>query len=286
MESQEEMLQELLRKTDQRERTARRRALIYSFIPVLLAGLLLWFTGYQIQSASKQVAGLQTKTRELLTQSAGAQAQLDQTQAELTQAQLDLAAGHQALVETQQTLSVTQQQLKTASLERDTLQKQLDELRKNLNDATSLMQLATDFSKYEFTGDWALDLKDMSSLYPEQTRILLSIMALQKTPWKLGGFSPEEGFDSPGFAVYVLTKGRRINVPAGFERTQSSLRALLSPRTGQPRVGDVAFYQAGYTMFYFKTSAGQPFVIGMTPLGVLALKPDFAPATSFGAVFP
>jgi hypothetical protein len=56
------------------------------------------------------------------------------------------------------------------------------------------------------------------------------------------------------------------------------------PRRSKPLVGDVVFYQAGYTMFYYEYRGGSPFVIGMTPLGVLALKPDFAPVISYGAV--
>jgi len=39
-------------------------------------------------------------------------------------------------------------------------------------------------------------------------------------------------------------------------------------------------------MFYFEDYDGSPFVIGMTPLGVLALKPDWAKPIGYGAVYP
>jgi hypothetical protein len=39
-----------------------------------------------------------------------------------------------------------------------------------------------------------------------------------------------------------------------------------------PRNGDLVFYRAGYAMFYFADPREGPFVLGMTPFGVAALK--------------
>jgi hypothetical protein len=38
----------------------------------------------------------------------------------------------------------------------------------------------------------------------------------------------------------------------------------------------LVFYRTGYVMFYFTDQRNSPFVIGMTPFGILALDPDFA----------
>ena len=57
---------------------------------------------------------------------------------------------------------------------------------------------------------------------------------------------------------------------------------MLMPATG-PTVGSVVFYKTGYTMFYFLDTYQKPFVIGMTPLGIASLEPDFAEVTGYGS---
>jgi len=48
------------------------------------------------------------------------------------------------------------------------------------------------------------------------------------------------------------------------------------PPTATPEVGDLVFYPAGYALFRFEDGRGSPFVIGMTPQGIIALDPDFS----------
>jgi len=280
MEMQEEQWRALVRQAEQMEHKARRRAVVFSLIPIILAGLWLWFTGYQIQQANRQLADIQATTQAVQTQRDEAKAQLAQTQNQLDRTRTDLATTQRTLSNAQQTLSVTQDQLKKVEQDNETLQKQLDELKKGLDEVSKQLKLATDFSKYKFSGEWPLALKSIDSAYARQGKILLDIERLQKAPWKLGGFSPEEGFDSPSFAAYVLGQNGLIKDSAS---NRYQLQKVL-PRRSRPEVGDVVFYQAGYTMFFFKDETGDPFVIGMTPLGVLALKPDFAPIISYGAV--
>ena len=49
----------------------------------------------------------------------------------------------------------------------------------------------------------------------------------------------------------------------------------LAPAT-QPQPGDVVFYPSGYALFWFVDHNQQPFVVGMTPNGIVALEPNFA----------
>lgn len=86
----------------------------------------------------------------------------------------------------------------------------------------------------------------------------------EKWPWKLGGSSPEEGYDSPGFARAMLY--------------EAGLKPLHELRlVDEPENGDVVVYETGYTMFFFRNfDLGPDFVVGMTPFGIMALRDDFA----------
>jgi hypothetical protein len=79
----------------------------------------------------------------------------------------------------------------------------------------------------------------------------------------------------------MLEKFNLLSAPASEVRY--NLQQVLPP-TSQPSIGDVVFYDLGYTMFYFKDENGEPFVVGMTPLGVLALRPDFMNVLGYGQV--
>ena len=65
---------------------------------------------------------------------------------------------------------------------------------------------------------------------------------------KLNGYSPEEGFDSPSFAAWLLNKmnscGLNLLRGTGYRR--------CSRKTDNPRIGDLVFYDSGYAMFYFR----------------------------------
>ena len=50
------------------------------------------------------------------------------------------------------------------------------------------------------------------------------------------------------------------------------------------RTGDLVFYPAGYAMFYFADPREGPFVLGMTPFGITALKSDFAKPVGYRQV--
>src|SRR5205814_2106342 len=56
------------------------------------------------------------------------------------------------------------------------------------------------------------------------------------------------------------------------------------PPTTQPRTGDLVFYPAGYAMFYVADPREGPFVLGMTPFGIAALKSDFAKPVGYRQV--
>src|SRR5207249_3726770 len=115
-------------------------------------------------------------------------------------------------------------------------------------------------------------------------RLLEKILVLrnQGTRWTLGGKSPPEGFDSPGFAAFVLQETNHL--PFSAQGAAGQMRRMLGDRltpVQQPEAGDLVFYRTGYVMFYFKDPQNRPFVVGMTPFGITALNPQFAEVTGY-----
>lgn len=285
-----EQLQSLLQRVDERERNARRRAIVYSLIPIALAVILLGFTGNQIQQAVRQV---QEANQELATvdqklqksqqdlgavndQLAQARTQINQSQQQLDTVNSQLAKANDQVKQSQQQLDAVNTQLGQVNEQLKQSQQQVAELKKELADASS-------FLRFKFSGNILLDLKGLYSEYPRQGDVLQHILQMQSqnVPWKAGGFSPEEGFDSPSFAAYILVNHQLLTLPSPEARY--SLRDIL-PNTPQPRIGDLVFYPTGYSMFYFLTESQEPYVIGMTPFGIIALQLKFAPVLGYGRV--
>ena len=143
------------------------------------------------------------------------------------------------------------------------------------------LQQTTDLARFRHAIDLT-DLKAIASQYPAPARALELILILRErnVRWRLGGRSPEEGFDSPSFAAYVLRQIKPGVIP-GLAPTNDLVAAsgtLMNslPRVDKPAVGDLVFYPSGYVLFRFIDRRGQPFVIGMTPQGIIALEPTFS----------
>jgi hypothetical protein len=87
--------------------------------------------------------------------------------------------------------------------------------------------------------------------------------------------------------MYMLRQKRvaGIELRPGESLAEAS-RSLYDklPPTTQPRTGDLVFYSAGYAMFYFADPRDGPFVLGMTPFGITALKSDFAKPVGYRQV--
>lgn len=142
---------------------------------------------------------------------------------------------------------------------------------------TDLEQRISDtmvFDRHRYQVDWGISKSLASNQRNAQIISDIFEMKYRNIPWKLGGTSPETGFDSPSFAAYLLIRKHRI-IDVDFSK-RYRLRELIPP-TESPKNGDLIFYDTGYTMFYFKDRSGHPFCIGMTPLGIVALEIEFGP---------
>jgi len=161
-----------------------------------------------------------------------------------------------------------------------TLKSELHKTREELDDTRERLAKTFEMSRFEHPID-PVDLKMIFSRFPKQARALELMLEMQQQDvgWHLGGQTPEVGFDSPSFAAFVLRELKALELTANqHESLLSRSRQLFSQLEplDEPGVGDLVFYPAGYALFYYLDHDNKPFVIGMTPTGIVALEPDFA----------
>ncbi len=155
------------------------------------------------------------------------------------------------------------------------VQEKLGATKAQLDAATQRIAEAANFVTHVHKLDWE-NTKLMSVNYLGAAELLQFIEPfVGKVPFSNKN-NPTDGFNSPGFAAYVLSR-----------KTGSPVDVLaLKPRNGSlPHPGDLVRYKVGnglgYAMFYFvdPTPGSQaPFVVGMTPIGIAALDYQFGPA--------
>ena len=250
----------LLERIERREKSARIQAVLYSLLPVALTVVLLGYTASSVGNAQKQVDDLKAEASTYTTQ-------IDtlKKNAETYKGQAQSQHGDAENYKNQVT----------------DLQAQLAEAQKTLSEAVNL-------SRAVRTIDYA-NAKELASHFPGSESLLLDLLELRQRrfKWKPGGQSPQEGFDSPSFAMYLLRQKHASGIePRPGESLSEASRSLygkLQP-INQPRTGDLVFYPAGYAMFYFADPREGSFVLGMTPFGITALKSDFAKPVGYRQV--
>jgi len=148
-------------------------------------------------------------------------------------------------------------------------------LEKNIHELEVRIEETMVFDRNRYQMDWTNAKSLLSVSTSKQERLILDIigMKMEGIGWKLNGYSPEEGFDSPSFAAWLLNKNELLRI----EPSQRYRLPEMLPETDNPRIGDLVFYDSGYAMFYFRDRYGHPFCIGMTPLGIAALEINFGP---------
>ena len=250
----------LLERIERREKSARIRGVLYSLLPVALTVVLLGYAASSVRNAQQQVDALKTEATTYTTQ-------------------ID------TLKKNAETYKTQSQSLQGDS---ESYKNQVTELQAQLAEAQKALSEAVNLSRGLRTIDY-VNAKELASRFPGSESLLLNILDLRqrRTKWKPGGQSAQEGFDSPGFAMYVLRQKRASGIELrpgeSLSDASRSLYEKLAPTT-QPRTGDLVFYPAGYAMFYFADPREGPFVLGMTPLGIAALKSDFAKPVGYRQV--
>jgi cell wall-associated NlpC family hydrolase len=233
---------------------------LFSLLPVALAVVLLGYAASSVRSAQKEIDALKTEATTYTTQ-------------------IDTLKKNAETYKTQsQSLQGNAENYQNQVTE---LQAQLAETQKTLSEAVNLSRALRPID--------SANAKELASRFPGSESVLLDILDLRQRrfKWKLGGQSPQEGFDSPSFAMYMLRQKRAAgSEPRPGESVADASRELYSrlPSTNQPRTGDLVFYPAGYAMFYFDDPREGPFVLGMTPVGITALKSNFAKPVGYRQV--
>jgi cell wall-associated NlpC family hydrolase len=172
-------------------------------------------------------------------------------------------------------------------LEVDARTQTIEALQGEIRALEDKLQQTTQLSRYLHPIDF-VDQKSIYSMDPRSAPVLGTVLELRERGvfWRLGGTLPEQGFDSPSFAAYVLERHGALpsgGSHAGTELLPRSRRLFESlPHVDEPRSGDLVFYPSGYVLFWFVDQRRQPFVIGMTPSGIVALEPDFAQRIGVG----
>jgi uncharacterized protein YoxC len=255
-----DQLPDLLERIQRREKSARSRGILYALVPVALTVVLLGYTASSVRNAQKQVDALKTEATTYTTQ-------------------IDTLKKNAETYKTQ-----------SQSLQGDAAnyKNQVTELQAQLAEAQKALAEAVNLSRAVRPIDYA-NAKELAGRFPGSESLLLDLLDLRqrRIKWKPGGQSPQEGFDSPSFAMYILRQKRASGIELkpgeSLSEASRSLSDKLTPTT-QPRTGDLVFYSAGYAMFYFADPREGPFVLGMTPFGITALKSDFAKPVGYRQV--
>jgi len=255
-----DQLPALLERIERREKSARVLAIVYSLAPVALTVVLLSYTSASVRNAQKQIDALKTEATTYTTQ-------IDTLKKS--------SEGYKS-------------QSQSAQGDAENYKGQVAELQAQLADSQKALSEAVNLSRAVRTLDYA-NAKEFASRFPGSESLVMDLLDLRqrRIKWKHGGQTIQEGFDSPTFALYILKQKRAsgIEVRPGDSLSDAS-HSLYDklPPTNQPHNGDLVFFPAGYAMFYFMDPREGPFVLGMTPFGIAALKPDFAKPVGYRQV--
>lgn len=238
MSSQQDQLEALLSEAERKERRSRQRAVLYSLIPIILAGILLTFTIWQIKTAQDTLESVQSElynTQQILADTveeyeqvkdellqvqrvlSETQAELEEVYVELEQKQTELQVANDLVAETQQELDETTIKLKAVQAELQITQQQVEDLETQLETLKEDIVIAEEqLRQYREAGTFEPYL---CSIDPQHVK---------EAPYNLYiGYSEEHT------KVYeTLIRDRFLGIP--FSINGSSLEEGLTPPTMLP----------------------------------------------------
>jgi len=254
------------RRIERVHRTALIRTVVLGVAVVAAAAAFLWFIVRQAEQANAQLHALNAQIETARTAAATANARVAAANEQAARAAERVTAAESARTRAEAELKTAQDALKSAVDQTTKLQQQITELEGKLAAAQKALAAALDLQKHVYKLNWD-ELKMMSAESGAAAGLLEKIFQQKdRVHWGMSN-TPAGGYNSPGFATLILQQVNRL--PPGRSLAE------LPREDGAPRLGDVVVYESGYSLFFFRDHARREFVIGMTPLGVLALNYDF-----------
>jgi hypothetical protein len=240
-------------------RRARQRAVVFTLLPIVVATALVAYTSWQV------------KTSLAKADEARAVAEKEQQSASTAKAEREVAT--KDLEKAQRDLSTARAQAAAEAKRAEAVEAQVRDLEAKLRNIGSFTPFIHELKPE--------DLKGMFGTNPEPVvKVVEEMLRLKErgTKYSLDGTKPEEGLNSPRFAAYVLSRNdvfsRKYLGGEELVDLGGVLRKLK--KVDKPEPGDLIVYPSGYVMLYALDYRRKPFVIGMTPAGVLPLEPTFA----------
>jgi uncharacterized protein YoxC len=236
-------------------------------IGTVLVTLVLFVVGLVI------VYVMTTRLAATYQQLGEADAALTAAKQQLDQVGKDLAAVTAQKQAADQELSTAKAEITQLADTKQQLQQKVTELNEQADNAVKQVQQSTDYKQHLHPLDWTMS-KELYSVSDRVAGLLEAILSYSKQgsdhPLKFSlANDPAKGFTSPGFARFILKK----QVP-----DQDLELGSLPLQTEAPKNGDIIQYDGGYAMFYFENpSSHDNFVVGMTPLGIVAVDRKFGP---------
>jgi cell wall-associated NlpC family hydrolase len=229
-----------------RERASIVRTAVVSLAIVAVAGVFLWF----------------------------AVRELNEVTAELEAARVDLSRVEAARDEAEAALAGLRTQADGARQEAAAARRESEALRAELATVQAQLRESAVFVRHVYQLDWRV-AKEIAARSNGAAELLQRIEYLSgdsSIRWNTAN-EPGKGFNSPGFAGYVLQQMGVL--PQDLPPAQALERLPLVDEP--PELGDVVVYDGGFAMFWFEDPRGGAFVIGMTVMGIVALEPEFGP---------
>jgi len=216
-----------------------------------------------LRRAQAQVRATEVMRDQARAEAARLREALTEAQSQVAAVKLALAETEAALDEEREAHAATQREVDAARAALARTETELDMAERTVAALEEHIGLSVALERHAHPVD-AEDVKTLADSSDRLGRLLSRVLELreQKTPFNSAN-KPGIGFNSPGFTGYVLGRVAR----------GKTLKSL--PATDTPRLGDIIRYENGLAMFLLQDAKGRPFVIGMTPVGIAALEPDF-----------
>ncbi len=265
----------------EQDRKTRRNTILLTLIPILVAAGLIYFTGRQVESAVVQRKDAEAQRELALRQRDDAQKDLELTRGQINEAKSTVTIVRRELAESGAQLTEARILAETERTKAQQVTDRLKEVERRLKEVGSLAPFAHRIGPEDMKGMYGSNPSGVVDVVNEMLNL-----KERGTAFNIRGTEIKDGLNSPMFMAHMLSKTARFRSSDATplaDYSRDLFQRLQGENIAQSQLqsGDLIVYETGYTMMYAKDYQGRPFVIGMTPAGILPLEPDFAKQTAW-----